>query len=696
MLCGILYKNYCIINNLYLLLKTNVIINEIDMKNILGLDLGTNSIGWCVVTKDEENQYGKIEGIESWIIPMSQDILGNFAVGNSVSQTAERTAFRSVRRLRERHLLRRERLLRILHLLGFLPAYYDASIGWDKTDHRTYAKFKNMAEPKIAWENDGLGNWKFIFEDSFKEMLSDFMREQPDLVANHKRIPYDWTIYYLRKKALEKSISKEELAWIILNFNQKRGYYQLRGEEEEQESNKAVDYYELKVVDVQAEEPQGGKKDIWYNVTLENGWVYRRSSKVPLWDWVGKVKEFIVTTEFNPDGTPKKDKEGNDKRSFRAPVEGDWMLLKKRTETNVERSHKTVGCYIYDAILQNPKQKVKGKLIRTIERKFYKRELFKILPKQAEFHPEFQDKNLYQACVGELYLQNEHRRFNLAHGTLSQLLLEDIIFFQRPLKSKKSLISNCRYEYRVFVKDGKQHITPLKGIAKSNPWFQEFRLWQFIQDLKIYQREKEVDGKLHTDVDVTSEFLPTEDSLVELFDWLNTRKEISQKILLKYLIKKKPELYRWNYVEDKNYPCNETRALILERLGKCGIFADFLTKENEMSLWHILYSVNDIGELSQALNSYASKHQLNDEFAKVFRKFPPFKNEYGAYSEKAIKKLLPLMRVGKYWSKDAIDSQTVQRIEKLLTGEYDENIRNRVRQKAIHLTDMTCFKGLPV
>ena len=38
-------------------------------------------------------------------------------------------------------------------------------------------------------------------------------------------------------------ISKEELAWILLNFNQKRGYYQLRGEEEEDNAGKSVEFY---------------------------------------------------------------------------------------------------------------------------------------------------------------------------------------------------------------------------------------------------------------------------------------------------------------------------------------------------------------------------------------------------------------------------------------------------------------------
>ncbi len=63
-------------------------------------------------------------------------------------------------------------------------------------------------------------------------MLSEFKESNPDMFANDsQKIPYDWTLYYLRKKALHEKISREELAWIILNFNQKRGYYQLRGED---------------------------------------------------------------------------------------------------------------------------------------------------------------------------------------------------------------------------------------------------------------------------------------------------------------------------------------------------------------------------------------------------------------------------------------------------------------------------------
>lgn len=159
-------------------------------------------------------------------------------------------------------------------------------------------------------------------------MLLDFKNHQTYLLENQKKVPFDWTIYYLRKKALSHKIEKEELAWILLNFNQKRGYYQLRGEEEEENPNKRIEFYSLKILDVLADEPQKGKSEIWYSLVLENGWVYRRSSKIPLFDWKDKTRDFIVTTDLNDDGSIKTDKEGNEKRSFRAPKEDDWTLLR--------------------------------------------------------------------------------------------------------------------------------------------------------------------------------------------------------------------------------------------------------------------------------------------------------------------------------------------------------------------------------
>src|SRR5690606_35004499 len=118
------------------------------MKKILGLDLGTNSIGWALIQQDFENKKGEILGMGSPIIPMTQDIKDEFGKGNSISQTADRTKFRGIRRLRDRHLLRRERLHRILNVLNFLPEHYASQIDFEKR----FGKFIEESEPKIAWK----------------------------------------------------------------------------------------------------------------------------------------------------------------------------------------------------------------------------------------------------------------------------------------------------------------------------------------------------------------------------------------------------------------------------------------------------------------------------------------------------------------------------------------------------------------
>ncbi len=87
------------------------------MQKILGLDIGTNSIGWAIV---ENNS---IKGIGSRIIPMGAEVL-NFEKGNPQTKNADRRMARSIRRMGKRYKARRNKLLYVLHQLTLLPKQF--------------------------------------------------------------------------------------------------------------------------------------------------------------------------------------------------------------------------------------------------------------------------------------------------------------------------------------------------------------------------------------------------------------------------------------------------------------------------------------------------------------------------------------------------------------------------------------------
>lgn len=652
------------------------------MGNILGLDLGTNSIGWALI--DDENK--KIIKAGSRIIPMDGQAMSNYEAGNLQSSASIRTGFRGTRRLYQRAQLRRERLLRVLNIMGFLPEHFKNQI--DFTRHP--GQFKGHGEPLLPYQKGKDGKREFIFTDSFHEMLSDFKIHHPALVADGKKVPYDWTIYYLRHKALSKPISRHELAWVILNFNTKRGYYQLRGNDETA-TKEGEEYKVLAVINVEDTGADRRRKDMhWYEITYDGGITQRRLSVAPPKS-VGDKAELIVTT--------KTKKDGSQSVSLREPQEGDWTLLKKRTESIIDHSGQTVGDYIYTTLLRQPDTKVRGKVVRTIERKFYKNELIRILETQKKYIPELQDQGLLKKCVNELYHQNEAHKEAVANDSFTRFLVDDIIFYQRPLKSKKNEIADCPFEkYHFKDKDGKPITKGIKCTPKSDPLFQEFRLWQFIQNLKIYAREKDVNGKLRTDIDATADFINSEDTIASLFEWLCQQKEVTQEKLLKspvFNLGKNATQYRWNYVESRSYPCCPTHAEFLFRLSKVK-GSPTLSHEQEMGLWHILYSVDDVIDLEKALHHYAEKNGFDIEsFKDAFKDMEPFNDDYAAYSQKAIKRLLPLMRCGKYWKEDNIDQRTHQRIGNIIDGVTDEDISDRVREKTSSMRQVGDFKYLP-
>src|ERR1700753_295145 len=119
------------------------------MKKILGLDIGTTSIGWAIVEASDEKNVNDITGesaetdINNQRVRIHEDGVGvriiaqdterfdkgltlNDAKGSTLTPTASRRKDRSSRRVKSRYKLRRNKLEKILDFIGMAPdkTYY--------------------------------------------------------------------------------------------------------------------------------------------------------------------------------------------------------------------------------------------------------------------------------------------------------------------------------------------------------------------------------------------------------------------------------------------------------------------------------------------------------------------------------------------------------------------------------------------
>jgi len=143
------------------------------MAKILGLDLGTNSIGWALID-DVQN---KILGIGSRIFPMGVENLGDG--DGEISKNASRTGARGVRRQFFRRKLRKKVLLKALAENKMCPMVAQDFKDWKKT--------KEFPSAKLA-------NW------------------------------FALNPYELRQKALNEKLSLEEIGRIFYHLIQRRGF----------------------------------------------------------------------------------------------------------------------------------------------------------------------------------------------------------------------------------------------------------------------------------------------------------------------------------------------------------------------------------------------------------------------------------------------------------------------------------------
>ena len=100
----------------------------------------------------------------------------------------------------------------------------------------------------------------------------------------------------------------------------------------------------------------------------------------------------------------------------------------------------------------------------------------------------------------------------------------------------------------------------------------------------------------------------------------------------------------------------------------------------------------------KGITTALEKYNIPKEVIRAFAKLPEIKKKYASYSSKAINKLLPLMRCGKYWNYENIHPKIKERIEKITKEgwafEADKRTGELIKER--HFEKQEEFRGLPV
>ena len=598
------------------------------MKKILGLDLGVSSIGWALVNEAEnKDEKSSIIRLGVRVNPLTVDEKGNFETGKSITTNADRTLKRSMRRNLQRYKLRRAALIDSLK-----------SYGWIKEDS--------------------------ILVESGKDTTFQTLR--------------------LRAKAAEEEISLEELARVFLIINKKRGYKSSRklNKDENPDEGSAIDDMETaRILNQEGITPGeysyrllcNGKEDKnlpkFYKSDLENEFEH-------IWEFQKRFYPDIMTDTLKENLRGKNEKQtwaicekpfsiAGIKRTTKGKelIKENylWRSQALKEQLNLEQlavvlqkvnaqlknsdsylgkisdrskelyfRHRTVGQYQLEQLLENPHCSLKNQVFY---RQDYMEEFDRIWETQSRFHPEMTpDKK--------------------------KIIRDIIIFYQRPLKSQKSLISYCEFE------KGR------KVCPKSSPVFQEFKIWQMLNNLKV-----------------DWEYLDLEYKQL-LFRELSIRKELSKADTLKLLFGK-PKGHEMNF---RKLEGNRTQATLFQAYSKIlslsghdeidfsksadeiidktaavfsalGISTDILAFDSSKSgkemeneplyrLWHLMYSYTDDNSKT-GYNSLVSKlHEefgFTPEYGKILASVT-FEDDYGSLSTKAICRILPFMKNGMEYS----------------------------------------------
>ena len=218
------------------------------------------------------------------------------------------------------------------------------------------------------------------------------------------------------------------------------------------------------------------------------------------------------------------------------------------------------------------------------------------------------------------------------------MALENAIFYQRPLKSQKGQVGHCTFE---------------KSKARcpiSHPRYEEFRMWCFINNIKVKTwKDGDFRSLSQDEVELISPLFFRKSK--NQFDFDDIAKKIAGKGNYCDKTDKAEKAYRFNY---KMYTvvsgCPVTAGL-RSVFGEdwlnqiCGVYSLGEGKTQDQILndiWHVLFSFDDEEKLKEWAKT---KLQMSDEEAEAFEKIS-VPQGYASLSLNAINKILPYLRKG--------------------------------------------------
>jgi len=488
-------------------------------KNILGLDLGTTSIGFAHVIEGETPDQSSIERIGVRVIPLSTDEQINFEKGKPITTNAERRLKRGMRRNLNRYQDRRRNLIQALF------------------------------------------NAKLITKESI-------------LAEDGKGTTHE--TWCLRAKSVTEKIEKEQFARVLLAINKKRGYKSSRKAKTEEEGQ-AIDgmaiakrLYEENLTPGQLvyQMLKDGKKAIpdFYRSDLQVEF-----DKV--WDCQHRFHSEIFTNEFYRELQGK---------GQRATSTSFWNKYKFNTSENKgtreekrlrayewrakalsEKLEKEEAAYVITDInnnLNNSSGYLGAISDRSKELYFRKETVGQYLFRQLQDNPHTSLRN--QVFYRQDYLDEFEaiwKEQSIYHIELTNALKSEvrdiIIFYQRRLKSQKGLISICELENReIEIERGGKKVQKRIGsrvAPKSSPLFQEFKIWQTLSNVFIRQkgsRKRELlsrAGQTSTEEGVYSLDLQAKQ---QLFEELNIRGNLKADKVIE-LLGYNPREWELNYTQ---------------------------------------------------------------------------------------------------------------------------------------------------